>query len=681
MRLYALTGSLCLLLWSLSTVAAQTNDCATAECDRQIETVRIGYTQFPPFSFTNSLGTAKGYSIDLLRQFLEPQGYALSFVEHGNPAELLESLEAGRIDATTLLAITDERAQIGRFTRPFEQFSSSLFFRSGERVTDLSGLRVGLSRGSNSARLLEAQPGAVPVLFDSSDLMLLALLSKDVDAIAGPTRAFQHQINRSGLDRLVEDAPSFINNVASGILVRPDRPTLVADLNRSIETARQSGQIAALQATWFAKPPRSLSHVENRFLNFVAVVLCLGLLLWIRAFLAVRRQARALDARTRQLHGALDATGATFLLADADMRIVWWNEAFQIEYPALGDLLRKDAQLGDYIQAIVNRESAGAGLSPSALLTKAHDRIARLRSGEELSSITTTVDGRVLKQRLFKLPSGEFGAISTDVSEMAEERDRIRLDADRLEETNKRLERFSQIVAHDLVAPIRNQGMLLGFIREDLARAEVSLPAEVHDYFEQAEMLLQRQSQLVTDLLAWSKSLHAGPPENFLPAGRARNAVSLAAVPPGFEVSLPDDFPRLNASPVAWELVMRNLISNAIKHHDKETGEVRVSFRVEGPYCIILVADDGPGIPSLHLSRIFDPFETLNSKDAGGGSGIGLSFVREAVEAWGGRVEALDTKGARGACFRFSVPLADVEYRTDLDTARSVPLRKKAANG
>lgn len=681
MRLFALAGVFCLLLWSLPSASAQPADCVSADCAARVESVRIGYTQFPPFSFTNARGTAQGYSIDLLRLFLEPRGYALSFVEHNNPAEMLESLEEGRIDLTTLLTVTDDRARIGRFTRSFEQFSSSLFFRAGEQTSDLTGLRIGLARGSNSTRLLEGQPGAVAVPFDSSELMLLALLSNEIDAIAGPTRAFQYQINRAALDRLVEVAPALIQTAESALLVRPDRPALLADLDEAIDSALQGGQIAALQASWFAKPPRSFSQVERRLFYLVALVIGACLFLWGRAFLKLRRQAQALDARTRQLHGALDATGATFLLADAHMRIEWWNDAFLDEYPAMRGVVRKNAMLGDYILALVTRDSAGASLSPAALREKARDRIARLQSGEELSSVTTTADGRVLKQRLFKLPTGEFGAMSTDVSELAEERDRIRLDADRLEATNKRLERFSQIVAHDLVAPIRNQGLLLDFIREDLAQADVSLPVEVHDCFEQAEMLLKRQAQLVSDLLVWSRSLHAGLPESFLPAERVRNAVSLAGVPNGFKVSLPDDWPRLNANPVAWELVMRNLISNAIKHHDGSSGTVRLSHRIEGTHLVILVADDGPGIPTSHLSRIFEPFETLRPKDDGAGSGIGLSFVREAVESWGGKVSALDTKGARGACFRLSVPLAEIDHVSDFETNKPVPPQARAANG
>jgi signal transduction histidine kinase len=249
---------------------------------------------------------------------------------------------------------------------------------------------------------------------------------------------------------------------------------------------------------------------------------------------------------------------------------------------------------------------------------------------------------------------------------MAAERDTIRDDAARLEATNARLERFSQMVAHDLVAPIRNQRALLDFIREDLAGANAVVPSDVHNHLDQSEILLERQSQLVTDLLHWSKILQQEEVQPFDTLERVRSAIALAAVPEGFTVSLPETLPEVVASPIGFELVLRNLVSNAVKHHDRDVGEIYIGYREEEDAVAFLVSDDGPGIPEDCLQRVFEPFETLKSKDAGGGSGLGLALVREVVTAWGGSVEALDTQAGRGACFRFTVPKSRPSSHSDV---------------
>ena len=112
--------------------------------------------------------------------------------------------------------------------------------------------------------------------------------------------------------------------------------------------------------------------------------------------------------------------------------------------------------------------------------------------------------------------------------------------------------------------------------------------------------------------------------------------------------------------------VFRNLIDNA-KSFSPTGGEVRVTLsRDEADACPVRVTveDDGPGIPPDNLDTVFQRFYTSRPKGTafGSNSGLGLSIVRQIVEAHGGRVWAenrMDAGGeVSGARFTVALPAA-----------------------
>ena len=98
-----------------------------------------------------------------------------------------------------------------------------------------------------------------------------------------------------------------------------------------------------------------------------------------------------------------------------------------------------------------------------------------------------------------------------------------------------------------------------------------------------------------------------------------------------------------------------NLIGNAIKHHDKETGCIDVSLENGDDCYSFAVRDDGPGIPEQFRSQVFKMFQTLKPRDQMEGSGMGLAMVRKSIDVFGGMLW-LESAGERGSIFRFTWP-------------------------
>lgn len=120
-----------------------------------------------------------------------------------------------------------------------------------------------------------------------------------------------------------------------------------------------------------------------------------------------------------------------------------------------------------------------------------------------------------------------------------------------------------------------------------------------------------------------------------------------------------DDVPSVQADgqKVVW--VLSQLIDNGIKF-TSSGGSVVVSIRREGENLVIVsVTDTGIGIPSNRLRDIFEPFHQLDGSSTRhyGGTGLGLSLVRQIIEAHGSMIEVQSTEG-RGSTFKFPLLVA-----------------------
>jgi signal transduction histidine kinase len=223
-----------------------------------------------------------------------------------------------------------------------------------------------------------------------------------------------------------------------------------------------------------------------------------------------------------------------------------------------------------------------------------------------------------------------------------------------LQRSNRELDQFAYVASHDLKAPLRAVDQLASWIVEDAAAV---LPSASQVHLTKLRSRIQRLERLLDDLLAYSRAGRQHHPLEQVDTGvLVRNICDLLAPPAGFTVSLGEYFPTLVAARVPLETVLRNLISNAIKHHDHpQVGRVVITATEQRAFVLFTVADDGPGIDPAFQDRIFEIFQTLKPRDEVEGSGIGLAVVKKLVEEYGGTVQVESSTG-QGATFRFTWP-------------------------
>ena len=113
----------------------------------------------------------------------------------------------------------------------------------------------------------------------------------------------------------------------------------------------------------------------------------------------------------------------------------------------------------------------------------------------------------------------------------------------------------------------------------------------------------------------------------------------------------------VDGDPERLRQALDNMIANAIGH-SPAAGRVRVIAAREARSVVIAVADEGDGVASEDLERIFEPGVRLTA--ARPGSGLGLAVVREIARGHGGEVE-IESHPGRGATFRLVLPAASDE--------------------
>ncbi|MCA8974591.1 MAG: PAS domain S-box protein [Planctomycetes bacterium] len=222
-----------------------------------------------------------------------------------------------------------------------------------------------------------------------------------------------------------------------------------------------------------------------------------------------------------------------------------------------------------------------------------------------------------------------------------------------LKRSNQDLEDFAYIASHDLRSPLRAIDNLAAWIAEDSAE---HLDADGNENLQLMRGRIRRMHQLLDDLLGYSRAGRTGADQVDLQSEDVvRNILDTIEVPAEFRIEITSRLPQLHTLATPLETCLRNLISNAIKHHDRIDGRVTVSATEAADHVVFSVTDDGPGIEAQHFDRIFKVFHTLKPRDESEGSGMGLAIIKKITERFDGKVE-VESEPGKGSTFRLTWP-------------------------
>jgi two-component system, OmpR family, phosphate regulon sensor histidine kinase PhoR len=345
--------------------------------------------------------------------------------------------------------------------------------------------------------------------------------------------------------------------------------------------------------------------------------------------LSLKMQAAEIEGERTRLAAVLDQMTDGVIIADANGRVQFVN-------PAVERLFETKGAVGRTVTEVFRQHQ----------LIEAWQRC---RETGEIQHESVERPGRRQFLQLIAIPDRGSG----DSLLMVQDLTRVR----RLETVRRD---FISNLSHELRTPLAS----LKALTETLQEGALQDPRAAPRFLKRIETEVDALTQMATELLELSRIESGQVPLEFksVPAasllGSASERMRAQAERAGLSLRLaePQDGSLVKADPPRLEQVLVNLIHNAVKF-SHAGGEVTLSAEREGDFVRFCVKDNGTGIPSEDLERIFERFYKADRARSSGGTGLGLSISRHLVEAHGGRIWAESVEG-RGSTFYFTLPLS-----------------------
>ena len=283
------------------------------------------------------------------------------------------------------------------------------------------------------------------------------------------------------------------------------------------------------------------------------------------------------------------------------------------------------------------------------LFEKGHARFEIIHQTKDGKKIPVEVNNH-----LFELKGKKVAlAISRDITERKRAEEALKESHDNLElkvkertreleevinefkRSNEELEQFAHVASHDLREPLR---MITSFLQLLEKRYKDQLDQDANEFIEYAVDGAKRLDDKIKDLLKYSQV--SGREREYVTVNCERvleeTLINLKiSIDENNAVITHDPLPSVKGDEKLLVQLFQNLIANAIKYRSQETPQIHISAKHKKNQYLFSVKDNGIGIDSEHLRRIFTIFQRLHTNDEYEGTGIGLAIAQKIVHQHG----------------------------------------------
>jgi two-component system sensor kinase FixL len=251
----------------------------------------------------------------------------------------------------------------------------------------------------------------------------------------------------------------------------------------------------------------------------------------------------------------------------------------------------------------------------------------------------------------------QYVSIRYEITERKLAEEKLLAYSRRLEESNRELEHFASIAAHDLQEPLRK---IRAFSDRLTVKLQGAIPPDAADFLGRIQNSAARMQTLIDDLLSYSRVRTKTQPFTDVPLSEVlKTAVSdlelrIENMKAKVEIG---ELPVIQADRSQMHQLFLNLLSNALKFQKPRVEpRIVVAASVSGGQCRITVTDNGIGFDEKYLDRIFNIFQRLHGRGEYEGTGVGLAICRRIVDRHHGQITAKSQPGD-GAEFIITLPL------------------------
>jgi PAS domain S-box-containing protein len=337
-------------------------------------------------------------------------------------------------------------------------------------------------------------------------------------------------------------------------------------------------------------------------------------------------------------------------IRDLEGNIVDLNRAAEVTYG-----WSRDELTGRAVKTIVSPQR-------HHVVDELHERCKRGEKVENVEALHQKKSGETIPVLVsLSLLTNEHGkpvgiaSISKNLSDLKTTEEMLRTKTAALERSNRDLEEFAAVAAHDLREPLVGIAAYLKILQQ---RMRDTADSDSSKFISRALDIALRMDSLVQSLLSYARlgtePQAMEPTDCNVALERALSNLG-AAIREGDATITRDSLPTVMANSSQVVQLYQNLISNAVKFAAADPLTIHFGATRQECEWIFSVQDNGIGLASADFDRIFRIFQRLETSRDRPGTGIGLANCKKIVEHHGGRIW-VESEPGKGSTFFFSIP-------------------------